>query len=89
MATTKPPIQRSATYDAVCQLITEQLAIDVDEMTPDARIIDDLGADSLDFIELVMACEETFGIEIDEETAERLQTVGALVAHVEKLQARR
>lgn len=70
----------TAVADAVRRLLAEQLAIEPDECTPEAHVVDDLGADSLDQVELVMALEERFGIEIPDETAEALMTVGQLVA---------
>ena len=57
-------------------IFTEQLGVDEDEVTPDSKIMDDLGADSLDFVELIIAFEETFNLEITDEDAEKLSTVG-------------
>ncbi len=62
--------------DRVKEIIVEQLGVDASEVTPEASFIDDLGADSLDTVELVMAFEEEFGMEIPDEEAEKLQTVG-------------
>ena len=59
----------------VIDLIVDQLGVDADSVTPDAHFIDDLGADSLDTVELVMAFEEEFDIEIPDEDAEKLETV--------------
>ncbi len=61
--------------DKVKQIITERLGVDEAEVTPTAHFIDDLGADSLDLVELVMAFEEAFEIEIPDEDAEKIQTV--------------
>ncbi|MGH9453519.1 MAG: acyl carrier protein [Terriglobia bacterium] len=61
--------------EKVKQLIVEQLGVDEQEVTPSAHIIDDLGADSLDIVELVMTFEESFSIEIPDEDAEKIQTV--------------
>ena len=61
--------------DRIKEIIVEQLGVDAGEVTDDASFIDDLGADSLDTVELVMAFEEEFGIEIPDEEAEKLQTV--------------
>jgi len=61
--------------DRIKEIIVEQLGVDASEVTDDASFIDDLGADSLDTVELVMAFEEEFGIEIPDEEAEKLQTV--------------
>ena len=65
-----------AVSDKVKSIIVEQLGVDDEEVTPDASFVDDLGADSLDTVELVMAFEEEFGAEIPDEDAEKLQTVG-------------
>lgn len=61
--------------EKVKQIIVEQLGVDESEVTPNAHFIDDLGADSLDIVELVMAFEEAFEIEIPDEDAEKIQTV--------------
>ena len=62
--------------DRIKEIIVEQLGVDASEVTESASFIDDLGADSLDTVELVMAFEEEFGIEIPDEEAEKLQSVG-------------
>ena len=61
--------------ERVKQIIVEQLGVDEGEVTPSASFVDDLGADSLDTVELVMAFEEAFGIEIPDEDAEKIATV--------------
>lgn len=63
-------------------IIVEQLGVDQDQVTEDASFVDDLGADSLDQVELVMALEEEFGIEIPDEDAERMQTVGQAIQYL-------
>lgn len=75
---------KDAVFDRVKQLILDQLDVDGDEITPDARFIDDLGADSLDIVELIMAIEEEFELEIPDEDAERIATVGDAVAYIKK-----
>jgi acyl carrier protein len=70
----------------VKDIIVEQLGVKPDQVTPEAKFIEDLGADSLDTVELVMALEEEFGIEVPDEQAEKLQTVGDVVKHVEDSQ---
>ena len=68
----------------VIDLIVDQLGVDADNVTPDAHFIDDLGADSLDTVELVMAFEEEFDIEIPDEDAEKLETVGNAIDYLNK-----
>ena len=65
----------AAVDDKVKKIIIDQLGVDEAEVTPEAKFIDDLGADSLDTVELVMALEEEFGIEIPDEDAEKIATV--------------
>ena len=71
-----------AVADKVKSIIVEQLGVDEEEVTPDASFVDDLGADSLDTVELVMAFEEEFGIEIPDDAAEHIQTVGDAVKFI-------
>jgi len=68
----------------VKDIIIEQLGVNADEVTEEASFIDDLGADSLDTVELVMALEEGFEIEVPDEDAEKLTTVGAAVKYIEE-----
>ncbi len=70
--------------ERVKQIIVEQLGVDEGEVTPTASFVDDLGADSLDTVELVMAFEEAFGIEIPDEDAEKISTVKAAIDYIEK-----
>ena len=73
----------STTFDKVKKIIVEQLGVDESEVTPEASITDDLGADSLDQVELVMAFETEFGIDIPDEEAEKIKTVGDAVAKID------
>jgi acyl carrier protein len=73
----------SSVEDKVKQIIVEQLGVDESEVTPTASFIDDLGADSLDTVELVMALEEGFGMEIPDEDAEKITTVKDAVSYIE------
>ena len=70
--------------DKVKDIIVEQLGVNEEQVTPDAKFIDDLGADSLDTVELVMAFEEEFDIEVPDEEAEKLTSVGDVINYVEK-----
>ena len=73
-----------AVADQVKKIIVEQLGVDEEEVTPDASFVDDLGADSLDTVELVMAFEEEFGCEIPDDAAETILTVGDATKFLEK-----
>ena len=73
-----------AVAEKVKSIIAEQLGVKQEEVTPGASFIDDLGADSLDTVELVMALEEEFGIEIPDEDAEKITTVGDVVKYIEE-----
>ncbi len=70
----------------VKEIVVEQLGVKPDQVTPQAKFIEDLGADSLDTVELVMALEEEFGIEVPDEQAEKLQSVGDVIKYVEESQ---
>ena len=72
-----------AVSDKVKSIIVEQLGVDEEEVTPDASFVDDLGADSLDTVELVMALEEEFDIEIPDEDAEKMTTVADAIKYLE------
>jgi acyl carrier protein len=67
----------------VCDIVVEQLGVKLEQVTPEAKFIEDLGADSLDVVELVMALEEEFGNEIPDEEAEKLTTVGDVIKYIE------
>ena len=73
----------SSVEEKVKQIIVEQLGVDESEVTPTASFIDDLGADSLDTVELVMALEEGFGMEIPDEDAEKITTVKDAISYIE------
>ena len=68
--------------ERIKQIVAEQLGVDEDQVTSEASFMDDLGADSLDTVELVMALEEEFDIEISDEDAEKIQTVGQAVTYI-------
>jgi len=70
--------------DRIVKVVSEELAISEDEITEDASFIDDLGADSLDVVELIMALEEEFDIEIPDEDAEEIATVSDAVDYIEE-----
>ena len=72
--------------EKVRSIIVDQLGVESDKVTADAKFIEDLGADSLDTVELVMAFEENFDIELPDEEAEELQSVADVVAYIEKVQ---
>lgn len=73
-----------ALLDDVKNLIVEQLHVPPEKVTPQAKFIDDLGADSLDTVELIMAFEEKFEIEIPDEDAQKLETVGKAMEYLEQ-----
>ena len=70
--------------DRIKTIIAEQLGVKKEEVTDSASFVDDLGADSLDTVELVMALEEEFGMEIPDEDAEKLKTVGEAIKYIEE-----
>ena len=77
-----------AVEDRVSEIIVEQLGVTAEEIKPEASFIDDLGADSLNIVELVMAMEEAFDIEIPDGDAEKMQTIGDAMSYVkERLKA--
>ena len=71
-------------FDKVKGIVVDQLEVEADRVTPEASFANDLGADSLDTVELVMALEEEFEIEIPDEAAEQIDTVGKAVEHISK-----
>lgn len=74
----------AAVEDKIKKIIIEQLGVDEEDVTPDASFVDDLGADSLDTVELVMAFEEEFGIEIPDEDAEKIMTVQNVMDYIKE-----
>jgi acyl carrier protein len=74
----------SDTADRVKKIVVEHLGVEEDKVTPDASFIDDLGADSLDIVELVMAFEEEFGVEIPDDAAEKINTVGDAIKFIDE-----
>ncbi len=75
--------------DRVKKIIVDQLGVEEETVTPEASFVDDLGADSLDTVELVMALEEEFGIEIPDEDAEKITRVKEAVEYIEKHQGKK
>jgi acyl carrier protein len=73
-----------ATFDRVKKVVVDQLDVNEDEVTPTASFVEDLGADSLDQVELIMAFEEEFDIEIPDEDAEKISTVGDAVNYIDE-----
>ena len=74
-----------STFDKVKEVIIDKLGVDEDTIKTDAHFVNDLGADSLDTVELIMEFEEEFGIEIPDEDAENITTVGSAVDYIEKV----
>ena len=73
-----------STFERVKKVVVEQLEVDEKEVTPEASFVDDLGADSLDVVELVMGLEEEFDIEIPDESAEKITTVQHAIDYIEE-----
>ena len=71
-------------FDKVRDIVVDQLGVEADEVNIDSTFIDDLGADSLDIVELIMAFEEEFGIEIPDEAAEKIKTVQDVVSYIDQ-----
>ena len=74
-----------STYDKVKEVIIDKLGVDEDSIKSDAHFVNDLGADSLDTVELIMEFEEEFGIEIPDEDAENITTVSTAVEYIDKI----
>ena len=75
-----------STFDKVKDVIVDKLGVEEDSIKSEAHFVDDLGADSLDTVELIMEFEEEFGIEIPDDDAEKITTVGSAVEYIEKHQ---
>ena len=73
--------------ERVREIIVEQLGVNAEQVVPEAKFVEDLGADSLDTVELVMALEEEFGAEIPDEEAEKLTTVGEAISYIDNLKS--
>ena len=76
-----------ALMDDIKDVIVDKLGVEADKIKPEARFIEDLGADSLDTVELIMGLEDKFGLEISDEDAEKIRTVGDAVKFIESKQA--
>ncbi|MDB2687616.1 acyl carrier protein [Mariniblastus sp.] len=74
----------SSVEEQVKNIVSEQLGVEKDKITRESNFVNDLGADSLDTVELVMELEEEFDISIPEDAAEKIQTVGEAISHIEK-----
>ena len=77
-----------ATFDKVRDIVVEQLGVEADDVTIESTFIDNLGADSLDIVELIMAFEEEFSIEIPDEAAEKIKTVQDVVNYIDQNQGK-
>ena len=73
-------------FEKIREIVVEQLGVEEEKVTLESSFVDDLGADSLDIVELVMALEEAFGVEIPASEAEKISTVGDVVEYVKNLQ---
>ena len=74
----------ATTYERLKKIVVEQLGVDEDQVTPDASFVEDLNADSLDLVELIMSLEEEFGTEISDQAAEEITTVGKAVEYIDE-----
>ncbi len=77
----------TAVQERVIDIVAEQLGVDKNKVTPDTSFVNDLGADSLDTVELVMELEEEFNINIPDDEAEKIQTVGQAIDYIERARA--
>jgi acyl carrier protein len=77
----------AAVKDRVIEIVAEQLGVSKEQVTPESAFVNDLGADSLDMVELVMEMEEEFDINIPDDAAEKIQTVGQAIEYIEKTQS--
>ena len=78
--------EQEEVYSKLKEIIVEQLAVDPDEVSMEASFIDDLNADSLDLVELIMEIEEKFGIQVPDDAAEKIKTVGDAVSYIQENQ---
>lgn len=81
-------MNEKTTDQKIKDIIVEQLSVNAEQVTPEAKFIEDLGADSLDIVELVMAFEEEFGVEVPDSDAEKLLSVGDVVKYIEDKQSK-
>jgi len=77
-------LAEAKTYEKLKKIIVEQLGVDEGDVKPEASFVDDLNADSLDLVELIMSLEEEFGMEISDEEAEKIKTVGDAAEYIEE-----
>lgn len=78
--------EQEEVYSKLKEIIVEQLAVDPDDVSMEASFIDDLNADSLDLVELIMEIEEKFGIQVPDDAAEKIKTVGDAVSYIQENQ---
>ena len=86
MHTGKPSEDKEMIFEQVRDALAQQFEVEPESITMDTNLIDDLGADSLDVVELIMSLEDSFGVAISDEDAAQLYTVGKIVDYLEKLQ---
>jgi acyl carrier protein len=77
-------VKDMALEERIKEIIADQLGVEQEKIVPEAKFVEDLGADSLDVVELIMAFEEEFGIEIPDEDAEKIQTVGDVINYLKE-----